>query len=147
MIAYKTEIHPNSEQRKKIVSSIGVCRFLYNQYVGQNLDLLQQKQRILSANQFDKQVNRELSLVYPWIKECGSKARKKSLVNAETAFQRYFQKIAGKPQFKKKHAQTVKLYFPKNNPRDLEIERHRIKLPTLGSTERKRVSSHPWNGF
>jgi putative transposase len=26
----------------------------------------------------------------------------------------------------------MKLYFPKNNPRDLEVERHRIKLPTLG---------------
>ncbi len=77
-------------------------------------------------------MNHELSLVYSWIKNCGSKARKKSLVNAEKAFRRYLQKIAGKPRFKKKHAQTVKLYFPKNNPKDLEIERHRIKLPTLG---------------
>ncbi|WP_028776651.1 RNA-guided endonuclease InsQ/TnpB family protein [Shimazuella kribbensis] len=145
-IAYKTEIHPNPEQIKKIVSSIGVCRFLYNQYVGQNLDFLQQKQQILSANQFDKQVNHELSLVYPWIKECGSKARKKSLVNAETAFQRYFQKKAGKPRFKKKQAQTVKLYFPKNNPRDLEIERHRIKLPTLGWVRLKEKGYLPIHG-
>ncbi len=132
VVAYKTELDPTSEQIKKIVSSMGVCRFLYNQYVGKNLDLLKQNKRIILANQFDKQVNHELSTVYPRIKTCGSKARKKSLVNAEIAFQRYFQKAAGKPRFKKKHAQTVKLYFPKNNPRDLEIERHRIKLPTLG---------------
>ena len=145
-VAYKTEIHPTESQTKKMVSSIGICRFLYNHYVARNLDVLTQNQLIISANQFDKLVNHELSKAYPWIKECGSKARKKSLVNAETAFQRYFKKRAGKPRFKKKNAQTMKLYFPKNNKRDLEIERHRIKIPTLGWVRLKEKGYLPKDG-
>ncbi|MXQ55966.1 RNA-guided endonuclease InsQ/TnpB family protein [Shimazuella alba] len=146
MIAFKTEINSTSIQIKKIITSIGICRFLYNQYVNQNLGLLKQNQRYITATQFDKYVNHQLSKEFPWIKECGSKARKKALVNAEKAFKRFFKKISGKPRFKKKHEQSVKLYFPKNNPLDLEIKRHCIKFPTLGWVRLKEKGYIPTQG-
>jgi putative transposase len=34
--AYKTEIFPTYEQGNKIIQSIGICRFLYNQYLNFN---------------------------------------------------------------------------------------------------------------
>ncbi len=93
-----------------------------------------------------KYVNHQLSKEYPWIKDCGSKARKKSLVNANTAFTRYFNKTSGKPQFKKKSQQEVTIYFPKNNPGDLKIKRHCINIPTLGWVELKEKGYIPING-
>lgn len=141
--AFKVEIHPTSEQGRKIVQSIGVCRFLYNRYVAKNMLLLQTEQKIISANQFDKYVNNELSLELPWIKQCGSKARKKFLVNAENAFNRYSKKLSGKPNSKKKSEQDVQLYFPKNNKGDLKVERHRVNIPTLGWTRVKRKDISP----
>ncbi|MGV8145761.1 MAG: helix-turn-helix domain-containing protein, partial [Alkaliphilus sp.] len=34
--AYKTEIHPTQKQKNKINQSIGICRWLYNQYLAKN---------------------------------------------------------------------------------------------------------------
>lgn len=97
--AFKTEIAPTKEQRQKIICSIGVARFLYNQYIAYNKKLYKMYQRglldchqkhFVTANDFDKYVNHNLKIALPWINDCASKACKKSLVNAEVAFKRFF---------------------------------------------------------
>ncbi len=50
--AFKTEIDPTLGQAQKIIQSIGVCRFLYNQYVSKNLELLECDKKIITAFQF-----------------------------------------------------------------------------------------------
>lgn len=87
----------------------------------------------MTANDFDKYVNNRLKTQekYSWINKCGSKARKKILLNAECAFRNFFAGNTAFPKFKKKNDEDVKLYFPKNNTGDWTIERHRIKIPTL----------------
>ena len=79
----------------------------------------------------------------PWINECGSKARKKALVNAETAFKKFFNGLAGFPRFKKKSNQDVKLYFPKNNKGDWTIWRHKLMIPTLKQVRLKEFGYLP----
>ena len=138
--AFKTEIAPTKEQKQRILRSIGVARFLYNQYIAYNKKLYRMYQRglldshqkhFVSANDFDKYVNHKLKLELPWINECGSKARKKALINAETAFKKFFHGLSRFPRFKKKSRQDVKLYFPKNNKGDWTIWRHKLMIPTL----------------
>lgn len=36
--AYKTEIHPTKDQIIKINQSLGICRFLYNKYIRENIN-------------------------------------------------------------------------------------------------------------
>ena len=150
--AFKTEIAPTREQKEKIIRSIGIARFLYNQYVACNKKLYKMYQRglldisqkhFISANDFDKYVNHKLKLKLPWINECGSKARKKMLVNAETAFRKFFKGEAGSPRFKKKANQDVKLYFPKNNKGDWMIWRHKLTIPTLKQVKLKEFGYLP----
>ena len=150
--AFKTEIAPNKEQKEKIVRSIGIARFLYNQYIAYNRKLYKMYQRglldsrqkhFVTAKDFDKYVNHNLKLKLPWIDECGSKARKKSLVNAENAFKRFFDGLAGFPRFKKKSNQDVKLYFPKNNKGDWRIWRHKLMIPTLKRVRLKEFGYLP----
>ena len=43
--AFKTEIAPTKEQKEKIVRSIGIARFLYNQYIAYNKKLCKMYQR------------------------------------------------------------------------------------------------------
>lgn len=140
--AYKTEIKPTKEQAQKIKRSIGICRWLYNQYIEINQYLYKMHQRgllddkqsyFMTANDFDKYVNNKLKVKkeYAWINKCGSKARKKVLMNAEAAFKNFFAGYTAFPSFKSKVNEDVKLYFPKNNLNDWTIERHRIKIPTL----------------
>lgn len=153
--AYKTEINPVEEQRQKTRQSIGVCRYLYNFYLAKNKELYNQfkdglidkKQAFMSANDFDKFINHEIKTQekFAWINECGSKARKKAICNAETAFKRFFKGQSKFPNFKKKKNQDVKMYFPKNNKTDWIVERHRIKVPSLGWVQLKEKGYIPTN--
>ena len=138
--AFKTEIYPTEKQKQKIIQSIGIARFLYNQYIAYNFKLYEMYQRgmldskqkkFISAYDFNKYVNHKLRKKFPWISECGSKARKKAIFNAESAFKRFFSGKSKFPRFKKKSRQDVKIYFPKNNPGDWKIFRHKIMIPTL----------------
>lgn len=80
-----------------------------------------------------------------WIKKVSSKAVKQAIMNGDTAFKNFFKGLANFPKFKKKKKQDVKAYFPKNNPTDLTVERHRIKIPTLGWVRLKEYGYIPIN--
>ena len=150
--AFKTEIAPTKKQKAKIVRSIGIARFLYNQYISHNQWLYRMYQRgllapyqphFVSANDFNKYVNHRLRKKFPWIDECGSKARRRALDNAETAFQKFFKGKARFPRFKKKRTQDVKLHFPKNNAGDWRIWRHKLMIPTLKHVRLKEFGYLP----
>ena len=97
--AYKVEIKPTTKQIQKINQSIGVCRWLYNEYLSTNNQLytkykngfIDKKQVFMSANDFDKYINNEIKVLdeYSWINNCGCKARKKAIQNAEITYKRF----------------------------------------------------------
>ena len=147
------EIKPTLKQIQRINQSIDVCRWLYNEYLAINNQLYAQfkeglidkKQAFMGANDFDKYINNEVKLLdeYSWINNCGSKARKKAIQNAETAYKRFFKGQSKFPRFKKKSKSDVKLYFPKNNKGDWKVERHRIMIPTLKNVRLKEYGYIP----
>ncbi|GEN55997.1 transposase [Halolactibacillus alkaliphilus] len=149
--AFKTEIRPSDEQKIKIHQVIGVSRFLYNRYIAYNQEhyerYLEGKETFgfVSGMDFDKYVNNELSKQegFEWIKGVSSKARKQAIMNGEGAFKQLFKGKAKFPKFKKKRKQDVKAYFPKNNKGDWTIERHRIKIPTIGWVRLKEFGYIP----
>ena len=153
--AYKVEINPTQMQKQKINQSIGICRWLYNQYLWKNKQLYRQfknneidkKESFMSANDFDKYINNEVKVQeeYNWINSCGSKARKKAIQNAETSYKRFFKGQSRFPKFKKKNKSNVGLYFPKNNKTDWKIERHRVNIPTLKWVKLKEYGYIPLN--
>ena len=102
-------------------------------------DLIPKEKAFMSANDFDKYINNEVKVLeeYKWINNCGAKARKKAIQNAETAYRRFFNGQSKFPRFKKKNKSDVKVYFPKNNKGDFKIERHRIMIPTLKNVRLK----------
>lgn len=133
--AYKIEIKPTKEQKIKINKTIGVSRYVYNFYLIHNKEIYEKEKRFVSGIEFSKWLNNEYIPNNPdkaWIKEVSSKATKQAIMNADGAFRKFFNGKAKFPRFKKKKKQTVKAYFPKNNKTDWTIERHRVKIPTLG---------------
>lgn len=147
MRAYKTEIVITEKQRVKLINTFGVCRFLYNAFISHNKDMYEKEGKFFSGMEFDKYVNNVLSVEKPWIKDVSSKARKKAIMNGDTAFKRFFKGTSKFPKFKKKNKQDVKVYFPKNNKGDLLVERHRIKVPTLGWVVLKEKGYIPTNAI
>ena len=146
MRAYKTEIHPTGEQRQKIHQTIGTCRFIYNFYLAHNKEIYESEKRFVTGFEFSKWLNNKFipnNPEYNWIKNVGSKAVKKSIMDGELAFKRFFNKQSDFPKFKKKNNSDVKAYFPKNNKGDFTVERHRVKIPTLGFVRLKEKGYIP----
>ena len=144
--AYKIEIKPTKDQIIKIHQTIGVCRFIYNFYIAHNKEIYESNGEFVSGISFSKWINNEFipnNKEYIWIKKVSSKAVKRSIMNAERAFRQFFSRKTGFPKFKKKNKSNVGIYFPKNNKTDFTLERHRIKVPTIGLVRLKEYGYIP----
>ena len=133
--SFKTEINPTEEQKARIRKTIGTCRYVYNFYLGHNKALHDNGEKFMTGKSFSLWLNNEYipdNLDKTWIREVYSKAVKKSIEDGCTAFTRFFKHQSDFPKFKKKGKSDVKMYFVRNNPKDCQCERHRLKIPTLG---------------
>lgn len=134
----------------KIHKTIGVSRYIYNFYIAHNKEIYEKEGKFVSGMDFSKWLNNEYIPSNPdmkWIKEVSSKAIKQAIMNGDTDFKDFFKKIKGFPKFKKKKNQDIKAYFPKNNKTDWTIERHRVKIPTLGWMRLKEFGYIPTNAM
>ena len=133
--SFKTEINPTEEQKVRIRKTIGTCRYVYNFYLGHNKALHDNGEKFMTGKSFSLWLNNEYIPNNPdkiWIREVYSKSVKKSIEDGCTAFTRFFKHQSDFPKFKKKGKSDVKMYFVRNNPKDCQCERHRLKIPTLG---------------
>ena len=133
--SFKTEINPTEEQKARIRRTIGICRYVYNFYLGHNKALHDNGEKFMTGKDFSLWLNNKYIPDNPdktWIREVYSKAVKKSIEDGCTAFTRFFKHQSDFPKFKKKGKSDVKMYFVRNNPKDCQCERHRLKIPTLG---------------
>lgn len=148
--AYKIEINPTDEQKSKIHQTIGVSRFIYNFYIAHNKEVYEKEGKFVSGVDFSKWLNNEYipnNQDKKWIKEVSSKVTKQAIMNGDKSFKDFFKGTKGFPKFKKRKNQDVKAYFPKNNKTDWTLERHRVKIPTLGWVRFKEFGYIPTNSM
>ena len=148
--AYKIEINPTDKQKAKIHQTIGVSRFIYNFYIAHNKEVYEKEGKFVSGMDFSKWLNNEYipnNQDMKWIKDVSSKATKQAIMNGDKAFRDFFKGSKGFPKFKKKKNQDVKAYFPKNNKTDWTLERHRVKIPTIGWIRLKEFGYIPTNSI
>ena len=142
--AFKTEVLLTNDQRRKTNQTIGVCRYVYNLYLVTAQNHYKETKKHLSGFSFSKWLNNvHTKQADQWIKEVSSKAVKQAIMNGDNAFMSFFKGFTKFPRLKKKRNQDVKAYFPKNNPTDLTVERHRIKVPTIGWVRLKEFGYIP----
>ena len=143
--AYKTELKLTKQQQQKALQSVGVCRFLYNSFIAYNQKQYASGGKYTTGMEYAKIVNHQIKEEKPWISDCGSKAWKQALLNADKAFKKFFKKQSGFPKFKKKGVSEPSLYFPNQN-NDVRTERHRIRIPTFGWVRLKEFGYLPTKG-
>lgn len=144
--AYKVEIKPTIEQRKKIAQTMGVCRYIYNLFIAVNKERYHQGSQYMTGYDFSKWLNHEWRNANPdksWVRDVPSKAVKQSIMNADEAYRKYMKGKAGFPKYKRRNGRPVGIYLPRNNNTDLEIQRHRAKIPTLGWVRLKEYGYIP----
>ena len=139
MKAYKTEIHPTQAQIELIHKTFGCTRYIYNQYVYENLENLASGNDFISAFSYSKRMNHAPDTP-SWLKEVPSKAIKQALIYADRAFRNYFSKRNGKPTFKKKGTNDSFYLIG-----TLKVERHRIFVPVLKWIRLKEFGYIPEN--
>ena len=134
--AYKVELKLSSEQKQIIERTIGVCGYVYNLFIVANKDNYRNSSKeYMSGYDFSKWLNNDYRKANPdksWIWEVSSKAVKKSIMNADTAYRNLLKGRTGFPNFKRRNGRSVSMYLPRNNDGDLKVERHKVKIPILG---------------
>ena len=147
--AYKIELKLTDKQVQIIERTMGVCRFVYNLFISINRDNYENKKRgYMNGYEFSKWLNNDYRAANPdklWIWEVSSKAVKKSIMSADKAYKNFLKGKAGFPNFKRRNGRPVSMYLPRNNVKDLEIKRHKGKLPILGWVRFKEYGYVPIN--
>lgn len=139
MKSYKTEIDPTPSQIDLIHKTFGCTRYIYNQFVFENLENLASDKDYISAFDYSKRVNNDANTPR-WLKEVPSKAVKQAIIYAERAFKDYFAKRRGKPNFKRKGSSDSFYLIG-----ILKVERHRIFVPVLKWVRLKEFGYIPKN--
>ena len=148
--ALKIELKLTVAQKIKVCQTIGTERFIYNEYIKYNQEQYKLGNKFISANDFSKYINNIYlpnNLDKKWIKEVSSKSVKQAIIYGEQAFKRFFKGLSAFPVFKKKGKNELGAYFVKNNKKDFEFYRHKIKIPTLKFVRVKEYGYIPKNAI
>ncbi len=123
--AYKYRIYPTIEQAELINKNIGCSRFIYNHFLA-----LSKADKYLGYNEHAKRLT-ILKKAYPFLKEVESTSLQQTLRDLDSAYSRFFKKLAGFPKFKDKRnpKQSYRSQMVNSN---IQIRENHIKLPKLG---------------
>lgn len=146
--AIKIELKLTNEQKIKVCKTIGTERFIYNEYIKYNKEQYKLENKFVSAFEFSKYINNVYLPSNPnkkWIKDVSSKSVKQAMIYGEKAFKNFFKGLSSFPIFKKKGKTEIGAYFVKNNKKDFEFYRHKIKIPTLKFVRVKEYGYIPKN--
>ena len=146
--ALKIELKLTVAQKIQVCQTIGTERFIYNEYIKYNKEQYELGNKFVSANDFSKYINNVYLPNNPdkkWIKEVSSKSVKQAMIYGEKAFKKFFKGLSSFPVFKKKGKNELGAYFVKDNKKDFEFYRHKIKIPTLKFVRVKEYGYIPKN--
>jgi len=129
MNTYKFKISPNKEQEEKLNTMFGCSRFVWNYFLDLNNKIyLEAKEKDLKKkhlNYYDC-ANKltELKKENEWLKDANSQSLQQTLKDLDTAYNRFFKKQSGFPNFKsKKNNQSFRI------PQFFEIKGSKIHFP------------------
>ena len=146
--ALKIELKLTLSQKIKVCQTIGTERFIYNEYIKYNQEQYKLGNKFVSAFEFSKYINNIYLPSNPdkkWIKDVSSKSVKQAMIYGEKAFKNFFKGLSNFPVFKKKGKNELGAYFVKDNKKDFEFYRHKIKIPTLKFVRVKEYGYIPKN--
>ena len=89
----KIEINLTEEQKIQVNKTIGVERFIYNEYIKYNQEQYKLNNKFINAFDFSKYINNVYlpnNLDKKWIKEVSSKSVNQAMIYGEKAFKNFF---------------------------------------------------------
>ena len=131
--AYKFRIYPNKQQEILIQKTFGSCRFVFNHYLAERIEMYKNDKSSLNYNACSKDLTK-LKREIPWLTEVDSTALQSCLKDLDIAYQNFFRRLkqrdtkAGFPKFKSKR-NNRKSYKSKMG---VKLNNNSVQLPKLG---------------
>jgi putative transposase len=122
-LAYKLRIYPNTEQQLALAKSFGCCRWYWNYSLSLCQETYKSTGKGLSRGAIQGLLP-NLKKEYPWLSDAYSQCLQVVALNLSTAYKNFFDKRAGFPSFKSKHAKQSISY-----PASVKFEGDYLKLP------------------
>jgi len=139
--AYKFRIYPNNEQSAFLGKCFGCSRFVYNHFLRVTTDVYAESKKSLRYKEWAKLLV-ALKSEFEWLSEVNSQSLQQTLKDLESAFTRFFKKLGGFPNFKKRSnrqsfrvPQHFSIYengflkLPKTTPIKMVIHREILGTP------------------
>lgn len=133
--AYKYRIYPNEKQKEVIAKTFGCCRFVYNKYLAEKIELYKTEKKSITYVKCAKAMT-ELKEELKWLTEVDSTALQSSLKDLDNAYKKFFKEHTGYPKFKSKK-DNRRSYKSKCANGNIEYLNNHIKLPKLGLVKTK----------
>lgn len=127
--ALKVRIYPNKTQQKKIDTTINCCRFIRNYMIERNRKLYNRRKEHLNYNAMQNLLP-VMKKYLPWLVEADSQALKYACRQVDDAYQRFFKKLSGYPQFRSKRDSFQS--YTTTNVKSIHYETGRVKIPCVG---------------
>jgi putative transposase len=100
--AYRFRIYPNQQQQESLARTFGSCRFIWNYYLGAKSETYNEAGVNLKYKEISSDMT-QLRRQIPWLGEVQFQPLQQTLRNLDQAYQRFFKKQNGFPNFKKKY--------------------------------------------
>lgn len=118
LLTRKIRLKPTPEQEVLFRKSAGVARWAYNYFLSKNERVYQEYlanektgAKSVSEGAVRKYINNVLKkTTHTWLKEVGSNVMKQAVRDANTARDRFFKGLAGKPCYKSRHKSKPSFY-------------------------------------
>lgn len=127
---YKYRIYPNKVQEEQIQKTFGCCRFVYNQILSYRQELYEKEKQSMNKTSCNNYCNQVLKREHEWLKEVDKFALTNAIYNMDSAYDRFFKKISGFPNYKSKK-DNYKSYTTNFTNGNIEVSNNKIKLPKL----------------
>ncbi len=104
MKAYRYRLYPSEDQKVMLAKHFGSCRFVWNYFLDLNNKSYAETGKGSNYNRMSKELSHlKKHEEYQWLKETNAQSLQQSLMHLETAFKKFFKKLAEEPVFKGKH--------------------------------------------
>ena len=150
--AFKTELDLNNHQRTACLRPAGAARFAYNWGLGRKIAAYQAGEKVPSAIDLHRELNRLKKDELAWMYEVSKCAPQEALRDLDQAFQHFFRRVK-----EKRAGKSIKVGFPRFKSRKrgvgsfrlngaIRIHERHIQLPRLGMLRLKEHGYLPVTG-
>lgn len=153
IISLQYALDPTRKQEQAFISHSGAVRFAYNWALNRIMTNWDERNKGITDKWVNSSMiglrkiwNQEKHLIAPWYGENSKEAYDTGLRNASNATKRYYAKISGRPNHKKRHYSNKEGITFSTNKRELDpITNRHFTLPTIGRVRlHERATKLAW---